>query len=63
MSDCCSPGGHCSKAMDTQMTEEVAARFEELAALEHEFEDVEEEISMSHNIALMAIAHSVTSHR
>ncbi|CAN9279446.1 unnamed protein product [Alternaria alternata] len=30
--------------MDTKMTEEISARFEELAALEHEFEDVEEEI-------------------
>lgn len=29
------------------MTEEISARFEELAALEHEFEDVEEEISKS----------------
>jgi hypothetical protein len=33
--------------MDTKMTEEISARFEELAALEHEFEDVEEEISKS----------------
>jgi hypothetical protein len=33
--------------MDTKMTEEFTARFEELAALEHEFEDVEEEISKS----------------
>lgn len=47
MSDCCSPGGHCSHNMDTKMTEEISARFEELAALEHEFEDVEEEISKS----------------
>ncbi|RAR04120.1 nap family protein [Stemphylium lycopersici] len=30
--------------MEHQMPEEMAARFEELAALEHEFEDVEEEI-------------------
>lgn len=47
MSDCCSPGGHCSHTMDTKMTEEFTARFEELSALEHEFEDVEEEISKS----------------
>jgi hypothetical protein len=31
-----------------QMPEELMARFEELAALEHEFEDVEDEISKSH---------------
>jgi hypothetical protein len=31
--------------MDNHTNEELAARFEELAALEHEFEDVEEEIS------------------
>jgi hypothetical protein len=31
--------------MDHQMPEELMARFEELSALEHEFEDVEEEIS------------------
>ena len=30
------------------MPEELAARFEELAALEHEFEDAELEISKSH---------------
>lgn len=45
VSDCCSPGGSCSKPMDHQMNEVDVARFEELAALEHEFEDVEEEIS------------------
>lgn len=46
MSDCCDPvTGSCSHEMEHQMPEEMAARFEELAALEHEFEDVEEEIS------------------
>jgi len=35
--------------MDDQMPEELTARFEELAALEHEFEDAELEISKSHS--------------
>jgi hypothetical protein len=47
MPDCCTPGGGCSKDMEP-MPEELMARFEELAALEHEFEDVEDEISKSH---------------
>lgn len=34
--------------MEDHTHEEVSARFEELAALEHEFEDAEEEISKSH---------------
>jgi hypothetical protein len=34
--------------MEDHTPEEVSARFEELAALEHAFEDAEEEISESH---------------
>ena len=38
------------------MPEELMARFEELTALEHEFEDVEEEISKSHFFTMRAFA-------
>lgn len=37
--------------MEEHMPEEVAARFEELAALEHEFEVADEEISKSHSLS------------
>ena len=48
MHDCCTPGDVCSNTMDHQIPEALMARFEELSALEHEFEDVEEEISKLH---------------
>jgi hypothetical protein len=55
MHDCCTPGGGCSKTME-HVPEELMARFEELSALEHEFEDAEEEISKSHLSTMCAFA-------
>jgi hypothetical protein len=61
MHDCCTPGGGCSKNME-QMPEELMARFEELAAFEHEFEDVEDEISKSHLLTMRAFAMGTLRH-
>ncbi|KAF7568181.1 hypothetical protein PtrM4_127940 [Pyrenophora tritici-repentis] len=44
--------------MDEQMPEEVVVRFEELGALEHEFEEAELEISKSHfSLSVACYAH------